>query len=286
MSWDTTTWHADRKILVEYAAGRLSRARTASVEAHLLTCASCRSAVAPLVEMERLDCNLAAITDRVDQPRPHLLERLLLGVGVPDRICRVLTVTPSARVAWIVAVMAALAVAGIADASGSSERAEFVFLVAAPLLPLIGTAAVFSTRGDPARELVLAAPMPGFDLLLMRSLAVLAPTLVVAVVAGALVPEQGWELVLWLLPALGLVAATLALGTWFPVRAAALVVGGVWVVAAAISARDAPGTDLVESFAAFRPGGQVVLIVVALVAGVVVVLRRDAFDSVDPGRLS
>lgn len=286
MNWDTTTWHADSDLLAAYVAGGLSRARTASVEAHLLTCASCRSAVAPLVAVERLDRNLAAVTERVDQPRPHLVERLLLKVGVPDRMCRVLAVTPSARVAWVVAVLAALALAGIADANGSSERADFVFLVAAPLLPLIATAAVFSSRGDPAREVVLAAPTPGFDLLLTRSLAVLAPTLVVAVVAGALVPEQGWEPVLWLLPALGLVTATLALGTWFRVSAAASLLGGAWIVAAAISARGASRTDLVESFAAFRSGGQIVLVVVALGAGMVVMLRRDAFDSVDTGRPS
>ncbi len=137
MNWDTTTWHADSDLLAAYVAGGLSRARTASVEAHLLTCASCRSAVAPLVAVERLDRNLAAVTERVDQPRPHLVERLLLKVGVPDRMCRVLAVTPSAWVAWVVAVLAALALAGIADANGSSERADFVFLVAAPLLPLI-----------------------------------------------------------------------------------------------------------------------------------------------------
>jgi hypothetical protein len=181
----------------------------------------------------------------------------------------------------LTAVLVALAVAGIVDTSDSSGRAEFLFLVAAPLLPLVATAAIFSSAGDPARELVRATPTPGFDLLLAQSLAVLAPTLVVAGVACALVPEQGWGPVLWLLPALGLVAATLALGTWFPVRAVACALGGLWLVAAAVSTRGAAPADFVDGFAAFRPSGQIVIGVVAAVAAAVVVLRRDAFDTVD-----
>lgn len=286
MSGDTTTWHADPEVLAEYAAGRLGRARTASVEAHLLQCAACRAGVAPLADVPRLERNLTVIVDRVDQGRPHLMERALRRVGVSERVCRVVTTTPSARVAWLVAVVVALVIAALADANGNREGAAFVFLVGAPLLPLAGIAAVFSTRGDPARELVIAAPTPGFDVLLMRALAVLAPTLVIAVVAAALVPEQGWEPVLWLLPAFGLVAATLAVGTWFPVRTVAWVLGGAWVAGAAISARGTARSDLVEGFVAFRPGGQIVLVVVAVVACVVVGVRRDAFDSVTPGRLS
>jgi hypothetical protein len=286
MTGDTTTWHADSELLSRYVAGTLRRVQMASVEAHLLTCASCRAAVAPRVEAERLARNLAAITDRVDQPHVHLIERALRRIGVPEHIARVLTVTPSARVAWFVAIAAALALAGVADLGGVNERAEFAFLVVAPLLPLVGMTAVFSTRGDPARELVLAAPTPGFEVLLIRSLAVLAPTIAVATVAAALVPAQGWEPVLWLLPSFGLAAATLALGSWIPVRWAAWALGGAWVTAAVFSVRGAPRADLIESFGAFRPVGQVVLVAVALVCGAVVVLRRATFDSAHPRRLT
>ncbi len=286
MSWDTTAWHADDELLAGYVTGTLRRPRMASVEAHLLTCSACRAAVAPRVEPDRLDRNLAVVLDQVDQPQAHLVERLLQRLGVPERIGRVLMVTPAARVAWLLAIVAALLVVGAADSASTGERAEFLFLVAAPLLPLVGTTAVFSTRGDPARELVLAAPAPGFEVLLMRSLAVLTPALALAAVAAALVPEQGWDSVLWLLPSLGLTAATLALGSWFPVRWVAWTLGGVWVAAASISTRGAPTTDLVESFGAFRPLGQLVLAAVALAAGVVVILRRDAFDSVDLRRSS
>jgi hypothetical protein len=285
MTWDTT-WHADRELLAGYVAGMLGRTRAASVEAHLVTCASCRAAVAPLAGTDRLARNLAVITERVDQPRLHVIERLLQRVGVPERISRVLMVTPSARGAWLAAVAAALVVAAVADLGGASERAAFAFLVAAPLLPLAGVTAAFSTRSDPVRELILAAPTSGFEVLLMRALAVLAPTIALAAVASALVPEPGWESVLWLVPSFGLATATLALGRWFPLRWAAWALGGVWVTAAVMSVRGAPSAELIEGYAAFRLTGQLVLVAVALVAGTVVVLRRDTFDSADSRRAS
>jgi hypothetical protein len=198
----------------------------------------------------------------------------------------VLTVTPSARGAWLTAVVVALLVAGVADLRGGSERASFVFLVAAPLLLLAGIAAVFSTRGDPARELVVAAPTSGFEVLLIRALAVLAPAIVFAAIMSAFVLERGWEPVLWLVPSFALAATTLAVGSWFPVRWVAWSLGGLWVAAAAISARGVPSAELIEHFVAFRTAGQLVLAAVALAASAVVVLRRHAFDSVDLRRVS
>lgn len=282
-----TTWHADAELLAGYVGGTLRRARAASVEAHLVACPSCRAAVVPLTSPDRLERNLAAIVERVDQPRMNPIERLLQRLGVPDHVSRVLAVTPSARAAWLAGVAVALAVAVLsADLDGASERTLFAFLVAAPLLPLAGVTAAFGSRTDPVRELVVAAPMSAFDLLVVRALAVLAPTIAVAAGASALVPGQGWEPVLWLLPSFGLMASTLALGTWFDVRSVAWVLGGAWVAAAAVSVRGAPSAELVERYAAFRPAGQLVLVAVTLVAAAVLAVRRDAFDLVDAGRTS
>jgi hypothetical protein len=281
-----STWHAGPDLLAAYVADGLGRAAAASVEAHLLACPSCRAAIATLAPPERLARNLAAIHDRVDDPRPHPIERLLQGLGVPDRITRVLLVTPSARSAWLAAVSIAVALAVLADLSGVTERTLFAFLVAAPLLPMAAVTATFASRGDPLRELLVAAPTPAFDLLLMRAVAVLAPTVLLVAVASALVPGQGTEPLLWLLPSLGLATATLALGSWFPVRPVAWALGGGWVATALISVRGAPRTDLIERFAAFRPGGQLALLALALVAGAVVAVRRDTFDVVHAGRPS
>lgn len=282
-----TTWHADPELLAGYVDGTLGRAAAASVEAHLVACASCRAAVAPLAPSERVARNLALIHTRIDAPLLPLAERFLQRLGLPERITRMLVVTPSARVAWLVAVAGAMAAAVLAaDLTNGSQRAMFAFLVGAPLVPLGLVTATFSTRSDPVREVVVATPTPSFDLLLVRTLAVLAPAIVLTVLASLVVPGQGGEAALWLLPSLGLVTATLALGSWLPVRAASCALGAAWVAGALISVRGAPRTAAIEQYVAFRPAGQLALVVVTLVAAAVVALRRDAFDFVDPGRVS
>ena len=280
------TWHIDPGVLDGYVAGTLGRAPAASVEAHLMSCVSCRATMAPLVAPERLERNLAAITERVDQPRRNPIERILERLGVPEHISRVLVVTPSERGAWFAGIVFSLLVVAAAEIFSGSERTLFAFLVVAPLLPLAGVTAAITFRHDPLRELVVAVPMPGFKLFLMRALSVLSPTIAVATGASLLVPRQGWEPVLWLLPSFGLIATTLALGSWLPLRAVASTLGAVWVLAATITVRGASSANLIESYAAFRPAGQVTLLVVSLMAGMVVVLRRDSFDFVDVGRTS
>ncbi len=280
------SWHIDPELLAGYVTGASGRASRASVESHLVTCASCRAAMAPLIATDRLDRNLAAIADRVDRPRLHLVERLLERVGVPEHVTRVLAVTPTERGAWLAGMLVALLVAVTADLFSASEVTVFAFLVAAPLLPLVGVTAAVTFRQDPLRELVAAVPTPVFKLFMMRALVVLAPTIAVAAGASMLVPGQGWEPVLWLLPSFGLIVATLALGSWFPVWAVAWTLGGAWVLAAAVWVRGAPSADLVGSYAAFRPAGQLVLLALSLLAGFVVVVRRDSFDLVDLGRTS
>ena len=280
------TWHIDPELLTGYVTGALGRAPAASVEAHLMTCPSCRAAIAPLAVPERLERNLAAITERVDQPRRNPIERLIERIGVPEHVTRVLAVSPTERGTWLTGVAVALLIVAAADLFSGSQRTVFMFLVAAPLLPLAGVTAAITFRHDPLRELVVAVPTPGFKLFLMRALAVLTPTIAVAAGASLLVPRQGWEPVLWLLPSFGLVASTLALASWFPIRAVAWSLGALWVLAATVTVRGAPSANLIEGYAAFRPAGQLTLLAVSLLAGTVAVLRRDSFDFVDVGRTS
>lgn len=279
------TWHADAGVLAAYAAGRLGRSTAASLEAHLLACASCRSGIAPLAPSERLDGNLTVLHSRIDVPPLPRSERVLQRLGLPERLTRLLVVTPSARLAWFVAVAGAMVAAFVAaEVSGTNQRTMYVFLVGAPLVPLAVVTTTFTTRSDPARELVVATPTPAFDLLLVRAVAVLLPAVVLTAFAALVVPGQGAEGVLWLLPALGLATATLALASWFPVRTVSWVLGAAWVAAATVSVRGAPRADLVERYVAFRPVGQVAMVVITLAAAVVVALRRDAFDLIDAGR--
>lgn len=281
-----STWHADQELLAGYVAGTLSRSQAASVESHLTSCASCRASMVPLASPDRLARNLAAVIDSVDQPREHRLEAALVRVGVPEHFARVLMVSPSERGPWVVGVLVALLVAIAAEAFSGSGGALFVLLVAAPLLPLAGVAAAATFRYDPASEILATVPTRGFSVFLMRALAVVAPTIVVALGAALLFPEHGWEAVLWLLPSFGLMAMTLALGSWLPIRAVAWTLGAVWVIAAAIAAQGATAANWVGTYAAFRPPGQVALLVVTLLAGAVVAVRRDSFDLIEIGRTS
>lgn len=279
------SWHADADVLAAYAVGRLGRSAAASLEAHLLACASCRAGMAPLAPSERLDGNLAVLHSRIDVPPLPRTERFLQRLGLPERITRLLVVTPSARLAWFVAVAGAMVAAFVAaGVSGTSQRVMFAFLVGAPLVPLGVVTTTFATRSDPAREVVVATPTPAFDLLLVRVVAVLLPAVALTAVAALVVPGQGAEGVLWLVPALGLATATLALASWFPVRAVSWVLGAVWVGAATVSVRGAPRAELIERYVAFRPAGQVSMVAVTLMAAAVVALRRDAFDLIDAGR--
>nr|MBA3691651.1 zf-HC2 domain-containing protein [Actinomycetota bacterium] len=50
-----TTWHADTALLAHYAADELDDARAYSVEAHLMACETCRTALGPAVSAARLD---------------------------------------------------------------------------------------------------------------------------------------------------------------------------------------------------------------------------------------
>jgi hypothetical protein len=279
-----TRWHADGELLASYVGGTLGRALAASVESHLVLCESCRDALVPLVSTERLASNLTAIAERVDRPEPHAAGRLLERLGMPEHLARMLTITPAARTAWLTGVAAALAIALLGRHVNVDESALFALLVAVPLLPLIGVTAAFASRTDPARELIAATPTSVLELFLIRALAVLAPAIAVAFAAALFVPGQGWEPVLWLVPALGLAAITLAVGSWVSLRASAWLVGTGWVLASFVGVRGAPRNDLVQHFAAFRPAGQLTLLALALAASGVVVIRRDAFEFIDVRR--
>lgn len=278
------TWHADAELLARYTAGTVGPAHAASVEAHLVACPSCRARMVPLAPIDRLERNLTAIVDRVEVLQRSRAERLGRRVGVPDHIVRLLVVSPAERGVWLSGVAMTLVVAVAADAASTSEQGLFALLVGAPLLPLVAIISAVRFRHDSLRELVATVPTSAFRLFLLRAVTVLAPAVAVAAVTSALVPGLGWEPALWLIPSLGLAASTLALGTVVPLRVAAWALGAGWVLAATVAVRGAPRTDLVESFPAFRPTGQLALLAVSVLAAIVVAVRRDSFEFIDVGR--
>ena len=180
-------WHLDDDLLDGYAEGRaMTPALTASVEAHLERCPHCQARLAPSVDVSRLDAVWADVVDAVDAPAPSPLERLLTRLGVAPDTARLLAVTPSLQLSWVTGTAIALCLALLVAHSG--ERGVALFLALAPVLPVAGVAVAFGPRSDPLHEVALAAPYSSYRLLLVRSAAVLAATLVLAVPAAALLP--------------------------------------------------------------------------------------------------
>lgn len=271
------TWHADPDLLSSYADGRLGRAQASSVEAHLMTCATCRGDLAPLADVDQLGRNLAAIVAVVDQPARRWPERLLVRCGVSDRRARLVAVIPGARDPWLTSVTLVLVLAASWATFDGSARDTFLFLVSAPLLAVAAVAAVFATRHDPAREIIVTTPMAGLELLLVRWASVVGPAFVVTGVFAIAVPGIGWTAMVWLLPSVCMAAVTMTAASWLPVRGVAAGVGAVWIVAAGWSALGRADAELIEGFVAFRPAGQAALAIGSAIAGVVLVARRERY---------
>ena len=274
----TATWHADTALLTQYASGELDAARAYSLEAHLLACDVCRSGVGELSDRAQLDRMWAEVTEAVDAPKPGIVERGLVRLGVRDHVVRLLAATPSLRLSWLGAEVLALGFAVIAANSAITERGRslgtFLFLVVAALLPVGGVAAAYGPGLDPTYEVSLASPMRSFGLLMTRAAAVLETSTVLAGVAALALPGMGWTTVAWLLPSLGLTLASLALATRLRPLVAA---GSVTVAWAAVSMIATHASN--DRFEVFRGGGQarVPLVIIAL-STIVIARRRDAFE--------
>lgn len=278
------TWHADTALIDRYATSALDDASALSVEAHLLACDACRASVRRTVPTSRVEAIWQEVEEVVDAPRPGLVERALRRLGLREHIARVLAATPSLRLSWLTAVSFALAFAVLAAHGGWGERAMLVFLIVAPLFPVAGTAVAFGPSLDPTFELSVATPMHSFRLLILRALAVLATSTVLAGAAGLLLPQLDVLAAAWVLPALGLTAVTLALATWLSPETASGLVAVAWV--AAVLVTEVMGAGSLAAFkaggpvesVAFQPAGQVAFAVLAAVAAAVAFRRRDSFE--------
>ena len=222
------TSHASAASLAAYAAGdpALDDAGAWAVEAHLEGCAECRSRLVGL-------------------PSPGLPE-LLEDVQV--RIDRGVRNGPQptrkrawrrrahrwstwALLPWAALTLVVVATAFLLDRA-FPDRPSLVLLLA-PVAPLGGLAAAWSRRSDPAWEIIAGTARAGFELLLRRTLVVLATVIPPLAVAGWIL---GTSPALWLLPCLTFTATTLLLGGRIGVARAAVFLGGVWLVVVAAPA--------------------------------------------------
>lgn len=273
------TWHADPETLAGYAAERLGDVASASVEAHLAGCARCRSALGPGkgVDADRHEAVWAALVDVVDRPRPGFVEGVLARLGVRPHVTRLLAGTKPLQRAWLLASAASLLLAFVAAAGGGRHLG--LFLLLAPLLPLAGVAGAHAAADEPVAEVLAASPTGRFRLLMMRAVAVTVSSIALLVPASLVMSSRGLAAAAWLLPALALATATVALASWFPPGRVAGCLATLWIslaVAATWPLRPGPVAAALAGFTAFQPLGQVVCAAVALVA-VAVTIDRSRF---------
>ena len=278
------SWHVDPDALTRYLGGIAVPAEAMSIEAHVVGCVTCRTAIAVRGDEARLARTWSAVVDEVDRPHSTPLERLLARLGVPDSHAHLLVSAPSMRLPWVLATMAALAFAIVAAALSASTVTLAAMLLVAPVGPVAGVALSYGAGVDAIHELTKSTPINKFDLLLLRAAAVLGVASLLSVAAAAFLPDAGWTVAAWLLPATALTAVAIALATWFSTRSAATIACSAWIVSVFVGLRSAGrGTRLdelvVNQLVLFRPAGQLVLALIAAAALVIAYERRDAFDA-------
>jgi len=225
------------------------------------------------IDPARIERNWTAISSELFVPRPSRVERWLQRLSVPPSVTRLMVATPALRRAWFLA-LGLVVLIGLAAADGTRTRENLLaLLVMAPLVPVLGVTMAYGSRSDPAHEISLATPLSGFRLIMIRSATVLACSVVVLALASLLtgaVPALAFG---WLLPAVGLTAAALALMTVTTPRRAGAIAATVWVVAVTTA-----GNVSNDPLVAFTAAGQVLMVVIVGIGLVVSYRRRDRFD--------
>jgi hypothetical protein len=231
------------------------------------------------VDQARVDRNWRAITIELDAPRPSRTERLLQAIGFPAHLTRVAAATPALRRAWYLATALVVVIGWGAAEADRPVESLFAMLLIAPLVPVLGVAMAYGVENDPAHETAIATPMRGLRLILTRAAVVLVVSTAVLGLAALLLPGTTSMAFAWIIPALGLTLSAVAMMTFTAPRVAATIVAVVWVLGVLVARG---GGD--SQVAAFGPAGQATMALVAAVAIVVAVARRDRFDILLPVR--
>ena len=230
------TWHLDDDLLRGYVGGTVDGAHASSVEQHVLRCVACRTRVNALVTVSgtsMLDDVWIRVSDDLQSPRPPVTERVLTRIGLAADDALLLWSAPAFKAPWLAATVATLAFATLA-ASINDQRGLMFFLIVAPLLPVAGVALAYGPMADPAFEVAAATPYSALRLVLLRTVAVLATTLPLAVGRGTPAAlDRSRRGLARAEP--GRVAATLAASTWVTVSRAAVCVGVLWTTVVALA---------------------------------------------------
>ncbi|MFD5480694.1 cupin domain-containing protein [Streptomyces hawaiiensis] len=270
------SWHVSEEELRAYARGELEAPALWSADAHLTSCARCRGVLAEVSDPVALDAGWDRLDAELDAPRTGLLEGLLVRAGVAGHTARLLAATPVLRRSWLGAVVAVLLLSVAAGHAVRGGEFPTLFLALAPLLPLAGVALSYGPALDPTYEMAVVAPMHGFRLLMIRTVAVLAVVLGLNGLATLALPAYGLRALAWLLPGLALTATGLALMPRLGPGLAPCLVGGAWVGLLLTADVLRAGAD--TPLAPFTVAGQGVAAMVAALAAGLLFLLRDRFD--------
>ncbi|MEV6087641.1 zf-HC2 domain-containing protein [Streptomyces parvulus] len=277
---DVDGWHVAEGDLRDYARGELAVPLLWSADAHLTGCAHCRGVLAELSDPAALDAGWERLDAELDAPRPGWFEGLLVRCGVGDGTARLLAATPVLRRSWFGAVAAVLVTTFLVAFSAGAVERPALFLALAPLLPLAGVAVAYGPVMDPTYEMAVVAPVHGFRLLMIRTVAVLVVALGVNGLASLAMPGYGLTALAWLLPGLALTTAGLALTPRLGPVGGPVAVAAVWVALLVLaSAERGAGAPL----APFTAAGQGVSAGLVLVGAGFLFVFRDRFDVLGRG---
>jgi hypothetical protein len=207
--------------------------------AHLATCQRCQQTLAALASLD-LDYVWQGVAGELDAPRPSLLERLLVAVGVRPGLARFTATTPSLRLGWLLANALVLLLIALPMALRPVASWPPAMLLAAPLVAAAAVAFAYGPAVDPAYEAVAATPLSPVRALLVRLAAVLVAN---TLLAGAvdLAVGDGGPRVGWLLPMTAVaLLAVLAAVRWTPAVGAVAGMGAWLLVLAGWWASDRP----------------------------------------------
>ena len=195
---------------------------------HLATCQRCKQTLDALAPLD-LDYVWRGVAAELDAPKPGVLERILVAVGVRPGLARFCATTPSLRLGWLLANALVLALVALPMALRPTASWPSGVLLAAPLVAAAAVAFAYGPAVDPAYEAVAATPLSPVRALLVRLAAVLVANTVLAgavdLALGGRGPRAGW-----LLPmCAAALLAVLVASRWSPAVGAAAGMGA-WVL--------------------------------------------------------
>lgn len=257
----TQAWHCDARLVRRYVDDDLDIALAASVEAHLVGCAACRTLVADATDPAWLAPAWEAIRDTIERPAPGILRRL----GVSERDAVLLRAAQLLRGPWTFATAAILVFAVVASWPGN-VFGQATYLLVAPLVPVLGVAGAFAAT-DPINAITHPTPYSKTRLTLLRAVVVVVTTVPLVVLLGALLPGIGVLAVAWLGPALGLTLSALVGLTWWSPAVTTTGLSIVWATVVGVAYQRH------ELTAAIERDAQIGYLVVAAITAAALVAR-------------